>query len=52
MRTRALSNKLSRLEARFPLRFTKRNDELYPLTLEERCSGRLGSRLPSGRQSH
>ena len=39
MRTRALSNKLSRLEARFPLRLAKRDDKSYPSTIEERCSG-------------
>ena len=38
MRTRALNNKLSRLEARFPLRFAKRDNKSYPLTIEESCS--------------
>lgn len=41
MRTRALSNKLNRLEARLAerLRLVKPNEEPCPFTIEERCSG-------------
>jgi hypothetical protein len=41
MRTRALSNKLRRLEARLAerLRFAKPNEEPCRFTLEDRCAG-------------
>lgn len=45
MRTRALNNKLRRLEARLLPRLVKRNDAPYRWTLEERCVGLSRLRL-------